>query len=210
MVCRAMLVLSLVLAATMPAAAKTLRVVVLGDSLVAGYGLPKKDSFPSKLEAALRAEGRDVVVENAGVSGDTSSGGLARLDWALGDKADAAIVELGANDALRGLSPANTYRNLDAILDKLAKKGVPVLLAGMKAPPNLGEDYAAAFAGLYARLAEAHTVVFYPFFLEGVAAHPKLNQEDGMHPTADGVDVIVRSIMPDVRELLRRAEARHG
>ncbi len=192
------------------AGAAPLKIVVIGDSLTAGYGLAKNESFPVRLELALRAEGKDVAVINAGVSGDTSAGGLARLDWALGEGADAAIVELGANDALRGLAPANTYRNLDGILARVGAKGIPALLAGMQAPPNLGEEYVNAFAAVYTRLAEAHAVVFYPFFLEGVAARPELNQPDGIHPTAPGVDVIVKNILPDVRELIRRAEARRG
>ncbi len=179
-------------------------VVALGDSLTAGYGLPKDDAFPVKLEAALRANGHAVTVINAGVSGDTSAGGRARLDWALGDKPDAVIVSLGANDALRGLTPQQMYGNLSAILTTLRDRGVQVLLAGMRSPPNLGPEYAEEFEGAYARLAEEFDVVFYSFFLEGVAAIPSLNQDDGIHPTAEGVDVMVRNIMPDVEDLLAR------
>lgn len=183
-------------------------VVALGDSLTAGYGLPKDDAFPVKLEVALRANGHPVTVINAGVSGDTSAGGRARLDWALGDKPDAVIVSLGANDALRGLTPQQMYDNLAAILTTLRDRDIKVLLAGMRSPPNLGPEYAAEFEGAYAQLAEEFDIVFYPFFLEGVAAVPALNQDDGIHPTAAGIDVMVRNILPDVEELLRRVSAK--
>jgi len=176
--------------------------LALGDSLTAGYGLPATDSFPSQLQKALQAKGRAVRVVNAGVSGDTSAGGLARLDWALADKPQTAIVALGANDGLRGLDPAKMEANLDAIVTKLQNAGVKVLLAGMEAPPNLGPDYGQAFRGAYARVAERRKVAFYPFFLDGVAANPALNQKDGLHPTAQGVAIIVGRMMPTVEKLL--------
>ncbi|MFQ5958893.1 MAG: arylesterase [Alphaproteobacteria bacterium] len=184
------------------AAASPARVVVLGDSLTAGYGLPADDAFPARLEAALRADGIAVDVVNAGVSGDTTAGGRARLDWALADKPDAVIVELGANDGLRGIDPAETFANLDAILRRLGDEGVKVLLAGMLAPPNLGRAYGAAFNDVYPRLAAKHGVALYPFFLDGVAARPELNQGDGLHPNARGVAVIVERIAPYVKRLL--------
>lgn len=182
------------------------RLLVLGDSLTAGYGLPKNQAFPARLEAALRAQGIDVTVIDAGVSGDTSAGGLARLDWTLGDSPPQyAIVELGANDGLRGLSPAAMERNLDAILSRLKARGVRVLLAGMRAPPNLGREYVEEYEAVFPRLARKHEAVLYPFFLEGIATDPALNQGDGLHPNAAGVEEIVRRILPAVRQLLREA-----
>lgn len=179
------------------------RLLVLGDSLTAGYGLPKNQAFPARLEAALTAEGIAATVVDAGVSGDTSAGGLARLDWAIGNQPPAfAIVELGANDGLRGLSPKAMEANLDAIIGKLKARNVRVLLAGMRAPRNLGRDYAEEFDGVFARLAQKHDVPLYPFFLEGVAADSALNQGDGIHPNAAGVDVIVRNILPYVKQLI--------
>ncbi len=185
-------------------AAEAVRILVLGDSLTAGYGLPRGAAFPARLEKALRAGGVDARVINAGVSGDTTAAGRARLDWALAGKPDAVIVELGANDGLRGLDPEITFANLDAILTRLGKKGLPVLLAGMRAPPNLGREYGTAFAAVYSRLAEKHKVPLYPFFLEGVAARPELNLEDHLHPNARGVDVIVENILPEVKRLVDR------
>jgi acyl-CoA thioesterase-1 len=178
-------------------------VLVLGDSLVAGYGLSLADSFPAQLETALIEAGHAVRVINAGVSGDTSAGGLARLDWLLADRPDLVIVELGANDALRGLDPAQTERNLDAILSRLGQAGLPVLLAGMRAPRNLGDDYTHRFDRIYPDLADRHGVPLYPFFLEGVAIDPALNQADGIHPNAHGVAVIVQRILPSVVRLLK-------
>ncbi|MBI2241703.1 MAG: arylesterase [Magnetospirillum gryphiswaldense] len=183
-------------------AAAPVTLLALGDSLTAGYGLPATDSFPSQLQKALQAKGRAVHVVNAGVSGDTSAGGLARLDWALADKPQTAIVALGGNDGLRGLDPAKMEANLDAIVTKLQNAGVKVLLAGMEAPPNLGPDYGQAFRGAYARVAERRKVPLYPFFLDGVAANPALNQKDGLHPTAQGVAIIVGRMMPTVEKLL--------
>jgi acyl-CoA thioesterase I len=180
-----------------------IRVLALGDSLTAGYGLPAGEGFVAQLQAALRSQGRRVVVQDAGVSGDTSAGGLARLDWALAEAPAAAIVELGGNDGLRGLPPAATRANLAAILDQLTGKGVPVLLAGMLAPPNLGAAYGEEFAAVFRDLAEGRPgVVFYPFFLDGVAGDPALNQPDGIHPNAAGVRVIVGRLLPAVEALL--------
>jgi acyl-CoA thioesterase-1 len=205
---RAMAVLAAALVVwVQAAAADPIRVLVLGDSLTAGYGLPAEAAFPVRLEAALRAEGIDAVVINAGVSGDTTAGGRARLDWALADGPDAAIVELGANDAMRGIKPAAVYNNLNAILTRLKEAGIEVLLTGMHAPPNLGREYGDAFDAVYTRLVDEHEVDFYPFFLEGVAARPRLNQRDFIHPNAKGVDVIVESILPDVIDLIERSEA---
>ncbi len=177
-------------------------IVALGDSLTAGFGLEDEASFPRQLEAALAAEGVLARVINAGVSGDTSAGGRARLDWALGDAPDLVIVELGANDGLRGLDPQGTYANLDDILTRLGERGIKVLLTGMLAPPNLGREYGEAFNGMYPRLAAKHDVVFYPFFLAGVAAQRELNQADGIHPNRQGVGVIVENILPFVLRAL--------
>ena len=204
----AALFITLLLAASVgnARAADPVRLLVLGDSLTAGYGLPAPSNFPNRLQAALRAKGLNVTVINAGVSGDTTAGGRARLAWALRDDPDAVIVELGANDALRGLEPQEAYNNLDAILTTLGEKHVPVLLAGMMAPPNLGKEYAAAFDAIYPKLAKKHGVALYPFFLDGVAANPKLNQDDGMHPNAAGVHVIVTAMLPAVERLLAEAK----
>ena len=186
------------------AAGGVFRLVVLGDSLSAGYQLPADAAFPVVLEKALRAKGYAVEVTNAAVSGDTATGGLERLDWALGPQTDAVILELGANDMLRGLDPAVTRRALDAILTKLGKRGVRVLIAGMTAAPNLGADYGARFSALYTDLAAAHRAPLYPFFLDGVAADPKLNLADGMHPNRAGVEAIVARILPSVEALLKQ------
>lgn len=185
-----------------PAAAGEPAIVVLGDSLTAGYGLAREDAFPARLEAALRAEGHAWRVIDAGVSGDTSAGGLARLDWALADEPGIVIVELGANDGLRGLPTEQLEVNLDAILARIREAGAAVLLAGMEAPRNFGADYGAAFRAVYERLAAKHDVAFYPFFLEGVAMEPALNQADGIHPNAAGVAEIVRRILPHVVALV--------
>lgn len=181
------------------------RIVALGDSLTAGYGLSDTaDAFPSKLETALERKGYTVTIENAGVSGDTSTGGRNRLEWSLSNKPDLVIVELGANDALRGIEPAVTEKNLDAILTELKARKITIVLAGMRAPRNYGPEYAAEFDSIYPRLAKKHDALLYPFFLEGVALDPKLNQDDGIHPTAAGVDVIVRQILPVVERALKR------
>lgn len=191
-----------------PVAAREVTLLALGDSLTAGYGLQPSDAFPVKLEAALRAKGHQVKVVNAGVSGDTALDGASRLDWALSEEVDAVIVELGANDALRGLPPSQAEQALDKLLARLAEKRLPVLLAGMRAPPNLGPEYQAAFNGMYQRLAGKHGTLLYPFFLDGVAADTKLNQADGMHPNPAGVDVIVSRILPSVEELLKQVQPR--
>jgi acyl-CoA thioesterase-1 len=198
--------LGVVLAAASPAEARTIRLVVLGDSLTAGLGLPPGKAFPDRLQAALRARGWDVDVLNAGVSGDTAADGLARYDWAVPANADALIVELGANDMLRGLEPVATKKALSAILDKAHAARLPTLIAGMRAAPNLGAEYDRAFDVIYPALAKDHDVALYPFFLDGVAGDPKLNQADGMHPTAAGVDVIVERIAPSVEEILKQVK----
>jgi acyl-CoA thioesterase I len=201
------LFLALTPAAGVEAAERPVNIVVLGDSLSAGLGLPVEHAFPAKLAAALKAKGVSVTITNAGVSGDTATGGLARLDWSVPDGTDAVIVELGANDALRGLDPNVTRSALDAILRRLTARHITVLLAGMRAPPNMGPEYTKAFDGIYPALASTHPVVFYPFFLDGVAADPKLNQGDGMHPNGAGVEAIVARILPRVEELIVRARA---
>ena len=185
-----------------PAGAAEFTLLIFGDSLVAGYGLERRDALPAKLEAALNGGGLDVRVVNGGVSGDTTAAGRARLTWAFADAPDAMIIELGANDGLRGLPPEHTFTNLDAMLAEAGRKEIPVLLAGMKAPPNLGREYAEEFDAIYPRLAAHHGVSLYPFFLAGVAARPALNQTDGIHPNAAGVDEIVRRILPAVRALV--------
>lgn len=191
-------------------AANSITLVVFGDSLSAGYGLEKEFAFPTRLDQALADSGYDVTVVNAGVSGDTTAGGRARLAWTLGEDVDAVILELGANDALRGLGTEQAYENLAAMLQILKDKNIPVLLAGMLAPPNMGEEYSKAFADVYQRLAAEFDVVFYPFFLDGVAADARLNQDDGIHPNAAGVDVIVDRILPDVKALLEKAATKAG
>ena len=198
------------LASPAAAADKPVRIVALGDSLTAGLGLANEDAFPAKLQRALAAKGIAATISNAGVSGDTMSGGLARLDWSVPAGTEAVILELGANDALRGLDPAVTRRALDGILRGLAKRNIPVLLCGMLAPPNLGADYGRTFDAIFPDLAKTYGAVFYPFFLDGVAADAKLNQGDGLHPTPAGVDVIVTRIMPKVEDLIARVRARRG
>jgi len=179
------------------------RLLLLGDSLTAGYGLPANLAFPARLEAALRAAGVDVEIVNAGVSGDTSAGGLARLDWALGAKPpEFVLVALGANDGLRGLDVDAMERNLDKICEKLVARGSRVMLAGMRAPPNMGSDYAARFAAVYPRVAQKYKAPLYSFFLEGVAAVPALNQADGIHPNPAGVEKVVAGLMPSLRAFL--------
>ncbi|MEZ5812332.1 MAG: arylesterase [Rhizobiaceae bacterium] len=186
------------------AAAETLRVVAFGDSLMAGYQLAPPEGFAPRLEAALRAAGYDVDVVNAGVSGDTTTGGRARLDWAIADGADLVILELGANDALRGIGPEITEGNLKAMITSLKARNIPVLLAGMLAPPNMGAEYEAAFNAIFPRLAEAHDLPLYGFFLDGVAAQPDLLLTDGMHPNPRGVERIVAGILPQVTAILDR------
>lgn len=189
------------------AAERPLTIVALGDSLTAGYGLPANEAFPVRLQQALAAKGLIVQVVNAGVSGDTASGGLVRLDWSVPEGTDAVILELGANDALRGMDPAITKNALEAMLRRFAERKIPVLLCGMLAPPNLGSEYGKAFAAIYPDLAARYGAILYPFFLTGVAADPSLNQPDRLHPTAAGVGVIVGGILPKVEELIMRAKA---
>jgi acyl-CoA thioesterase I len=186
------------------------RIVALGDSLTAGYGLPLEQSFPERLQAWLEVRGLDVQIVNAGVSGDTTAGGLRRLDWALSEPADAVLVELGANDELRGLDPKAAYDNLDQILTRLQARKLKVLLLGMKGLENWGADYAREFDAIYTRLAEKHHVLLYPFFLDGVALDPALNQPDGLHPNAAGVDVIVSRVGPYLLRLLDATPGGNG
>jgi acyl-CoA thioesterase I len=185
--------------------AATLRIVALGDSLTAGYGIPRTAAFPARLEAALKAKGLDVKVENAGVSGETAAQGLARLDWSVPQGTDAVIVELGANDMLRGLDPSVTRKALTEIIQRLRKRGITVLLAGMKAAPNMGRPYREAFDRIFQDLAAAEGVLLYPFFLEGIAGDRALNLPDGLHPTPEGVDRIVAGILPTAEQLVVRA-----
>lgn len=190
-----------------PAYARTMRVLILGDSLAAGYGLAAADGFQAVMLAALRARGHDVQLVDAAVSGDTTAGGLSRLDWALADGADAALVELGGNDGLRGLDPKGTEANLGAVLDGLAARHIPVLLSGMVAPPNLGGDYGRAFAAVFARLGARPGILYDPFFLEGVAANPALNQPDHIHPNPEGVRKVVARLLPMMEQLLAKVTA---
>jgi acyl-CoA thioesterase I len=184
-------------------AVKPVKLVVLGDSLSAGLGLPANEAFPAKLQKALKDKGLDVDITNAGVSGDTASGGRDRLDWSVAQGTEAVIVELGANDALRGIDPAVTRGALTEIVTRLKARGIAVMLCGMLAPPNYGSDYAAKFNAIYPDLAKQFGVTLYPFYLDGVAADPKLNQADGIHPTAAGVDIIVAKMLPTVEAFLQ-------
>jgi acyl-CoA thioesterase-1 len=187
---------------TTAAHAAPVRILVFGDSLAAGYGLPHEDGFQSKLAAALTSRGHDVTLLDGGVSGDTTAGGRARIGWALGDNPDVAIVELGGNDGLRGLDPTQMESNLNAILDSLASHHIPTLLTGMEAPPNLGAAYGAQFRAVFAHLSHRPGLLYDPFFLQGVATDPQLNQADGIHPNADGVIRIVARFTPLVEKLL--------
>jgi acyl-CoA thioesterase-1 len=204
--------LALAVALTGPAAGadRPVRIVALGDSLTAGLGLPANAAFPARLEKALKGKGIAVEITNAGVSGDTASGGLARLDWSVPEGTDAAIVELGANDTLRGIDPKVTRQALEEIVRRLRERGIAVLLAGMRAAPNLGPDYGRDFEAIYSDLAARNDLLLYPFFLDGVATDAKLNQRDGLHPTAAGVDAIVARILPKAEELVARARDKRG
>lgn len=195
---------------TASAQERPIRIVAFGDSLTAGFGLPPKNAFPVRLQAALKARGHNVTVVNAGVSGDTTAGGLARLDWAVPDDTDAVIVELGANDALRGLDPAAARKNLDSILKRIKAKGADILLTGMRAPRNYGPEYTGAFDRIFPALAREHDALYYPFFLEGVVLNGALNLDDGLHPNAKGIDVIVNGILPHVEELIARVKKRQA
>ncbi|NVN85820.1 MAG: arylesterase [Rhodopseudomonas sp.] len=181
---------------------RPIKLVVLGDSLSAGYGLPAAAAFPVRLQKALKSNGRETEIINAGVSGDTASGGLGRLDWSVPADTEAVILELGANDALRGTDPKVTRAALDEILKRLKSRNIKVLLCGMLAPPNYGADYAAQFNAIYPDLAKTYAVPLYPFFLDGVATIANLNQADGLHPTAEGVDTVVNNILPTVEAFL--------
>ena len=195
--------IALSLLAPAAAADEPCRIAVLGDSLSSSYGLDLAQGFPARLEARLAEAGFECTVLDAGVTGDTSAGGRARLDWLLADEPSHVIVELGGNDALRALPPDEMERNLDAIIARLQAEGIAVLLAGMLAPPNLGSDYGREFAAVFPRLAERHDVPLYPFFLDGVAGEPDLNQPDGIHPSAAGIERIVEGILPTVEEWLQ-------
>jgi acyl-CoA thioesterase-1 len=210
----ALIVATLVLAAAPRASAaaadRPVRIVALGDSLTAGFGLAANEAFPAKLERALKAKGIAVEISNAGVSGDTATGGLARLDWSVPEGTDAVILELGANDMLRGVDPDITRRALAEIVRRLTDRRIAVLLAGMRAAPNLGPDYGRQFDAVYPELAARNQLLLYPFFLDGIVADPKLNQGDGLHPTAAGVDAIVKGILPKVEELVTRVRSGRG
>ena len=195
---------------TQAAPGEPVRIVVFGDSLVAGFQLKASDAFPAQLERALKARGHAVEVINAGVSGDTTAGGLDRVGWAVPERTGAVILELGANDALRGLDPGRAKSNLDKIITTLKAGGAEVLLAGMLAPRNLGEGYTRAFDAIYPELAAKHGLILYPFFLDGVALMPKLNLDDGLHPNGRGVAEITKKIMPAVEQLIERARAKQA
>ncbi len=204
-------VAALICPAEQPAAAeRTVKVVALGDSLTAGFGLPNKEAFPAQLEQALRARGIAVEIENAGVSGDTASGGLSRLDWSVPEGTDAVIVALGANDMLRGIDPAVTHAALDTILQRLKQRGIKILLAGMQSARNMGIEYRGVYDAIFPELAAKHDVVFYPFFLDGVAAQAKFALADGIHPNSAGVSQIVTKILPKAEELIARVRSRRG
>jgi acyl-CoA thioesterase-1 len=203
------LALTLVSYGAHAASDQPIRILAFGDSLTAGYGLDDlKDAFPAQLERALKAEGHDVVVIAAGISGDTTTGGLSRIDWSLAEKPDAVIVALGGNDGLRAVDPAVTEKSMNGIVTRIRRDGTPVLVAGMLAPPNLGRDYADRFNSLFSRVAKTHGAVFYPFFLDGVASIPALNQADRIHPNVKGVAVMVEKILPSVEKLIEQVEAR--
>ncbi|MBK5565081.1 arylesterase [Ensifer sp. SSB1] len=199
---RVFLALMMTFALSSTARAETISLVGFGDSLMAGYQLPPEDAFPARLEKALKEKGLDVTITNAGVSGDTSSGGLARIDWSVPDGTKGVILELGANDALRGIPPEETRKNIEAMITRLKDRGIAVLLAGMMAPPNMGADYAARFNPIYPELAQKYGLELYPFFLDGVVTETKLKLEDGMHPNGDGVGVMVEKALPVVERFL--------
>jgi acyl-CoA thioesterase-1 len=202
--------LAIAAVASVAAQERPVKIVALGDSLTAGFGLPASDAFPAKLALALKNKGIAVEIVNAGVSGDTATGGLERLDWVVPPDTDAVIVELGANDILRGLDPKITRAAIGTIVRKLRQRRIAVLLCGMLAPPNMGEDYGTSVKQIYADAATANGAMYYPFFLEGVAANAALNQRDGLHPTAAGVDKIVSNILPSVEQLIARAKSERG
>ncbi len=201
---RLIILVAAFLALTPAAFSKPVVLLALGDSLTAGLGLLPSEAFPARLETALKAKYPDLSIINGGVSGDTAANGLARLDWALTDDVNGLIVELGANDALRGLDIGQTEAALDGIMAEAKARGLPVLLLGMRAPPNMGPDYTVRFDGLYPALSKKYDALLYPFYLDGVAALPNLNQADGIHPNSRGVDEIVTRIMPKVEELIQK------
>ncbi|NTF43626.1 arylesterase [Rhizobium rhizogenes] len=203
----AVITFGLLFGAVSAAEARTIQLVGFGDSLMAGYQLPPGDGFPAKLEAALKAKGLDVAVADAGVSGDTTSGGLSRIDWSVPDGTDGVVLELGANDALRGIPPEQTEKNLETMIERLKERKIPVFLAGMLAPPNMGPDYAEKFNPIYKRLADKYQLTLYPFFLDGVAAQADLQLDDGMHPNPKGVDVMVERILPAVIKFVGMIDA---
>jgi acyl-CoA thioesterase I len=196
----AVIVFSMMLSVS--AQARTINLVGFGDSLMAGYQLPPGDGFPEKLQAALKAKGLDVSVANAGVSGDTTTGGLSRIDWSVPDGTDGVILELGANDALRGIAPEQSEKNLDQMITRLKERGIAVFLVGMMAPPNMGGDYAARFNPIYEKLARKHGLTLYPFFLDGVVLDASLKLEDGMHPNSKGVDTMVQKMEPAITQFI--------
>ena len=206
----AALALAVPLAGPAAGADRPVRIVALGDSLTAGLGLPANAAFPARLEQALNAKGMAVEITNAGVSGDTASAGLARLDWSVPEGTDAVIIELGANDTLRGTDPKVTREALEGIVGRLRERRIEVLLAGMRAAPNLGPDYGRDFDAIYPDLAARNDLLLYPFFLDGVATDAKLNQRDGLHPTAAGVDAIVARILPKAEALVARVRDKRG
>ena len=190
--------------------AKPIRIVAFGDSLTAGYGVKPRHAFPAQLQEALKARGHNVVVVNAGVSGDTTAAGLERIAWAVPDGTDAVILEFGGNDALRGIDPKVTRANLDKIISSLKDRDIPILLAGIRAPANWGEDYSKAFDVIFPDLADEYELVFYPFFLENVVLNPKLNLNDGLHPNSKGITEIIKRIVPSVEELIDRASTQRA
>jgi acyl-CoA thioesterase I len=204
MICAGMM--APLMTSAMAVSSRPLTIVAFGDSLTAGYGVKQSESFPTQLQMALQAKGHKVTITNAGVSGETTSGGSERLDWTLDPKPDALIMELGANDALRGIDPAVAEKNLDKMLADLKSKGIPVLLTGMKAPNNWGDEYTKKFDAIFPDLAAKYGVPLYPFFLEGVALDPSFTQPDGLHPTGKGVAEIVKRILPDVEALIAHVE----
>lgn len=193
-----------------PVNAQPIKIVAFGDSLIAGFGLKANESFPAQLETALRKKGHNVEIINAGVSGDTTSGGLSRLDWSVQDGTDAVIVVLGANDMLRGMEPEIARKNLEQIVSRLKARKIEVILGGMRAAPNLGADYAKKFDSIYADLAKEHDISLYPFFLDGVAGQRDLNLSDGIHPTPKGVSLVVERILPTVESLIERVKKHRG
>lgn len=201
--CTFLLAITAIVIGALPARTETISLVGFGDSLMAGYQLPPNDSFTARLEKVLRDKGHDVTIANAGVSGDTTSGGLARIDWSVPDGTKGVILELGANDALRGIAPEQSRKNLTAMIEKLKSRNIAVLLAGMYAPPNMGGDYADRFNAIYPELAKAYEIELYPFFLDGVVEDAKLKLEDGMHPNADGIGVMVERFLPAAERFLQ-------